>query len=96
MVAIERPEVSGPLNLVAPDVVTMSEFSETLGRVLHRPSFMKVPAFALRALLGDMASVVLTGQRAVPRKLLHSGFSFLHPALSGALTNLLQDPSSAH
>jgi NAD dependent epimerase/dehydratase family enzyme len=93
--AIEKPEISGPINLVAPDAVTMEEFSRTLGRVLRRPSFMKVPAFVLRALLGEMAIVVLTGQRAVPRKLLQAGFRFSHPLLPEALSNLLQPSTSS-
>ncbi len=94
--AIERTELSGPVNLVAPDVVTMSEFSRTLGRVLRRPSIMSVPGFALRILLGEMATIVLTGQRAVPRKLLQAGFRFLHPTLPEALSSLLQPATSTH
>jgi len=95
MYAIEKPEISGPINLVAPDLVTMAKFSRTLGRVLHRPSFVTVPAFVLRALLGEMSMVVLTGQPAVPRKLLQAGFRFSHPTLPEALSNLLHPPSSA-
>lgn len=96
MYTIEKTGISGPVNLVAPDAVTMGEFSRTLGRVLRRPSFMTVPAFALRALLGEMASVVLTGQRAVPQKLMQAGFEFMHPTLPGALFDLLQtSPSSS-
>jgi uncharacterized protein (TIGR01777 family) len=92
--AIENPGISGPINLVAPDVVTMAEFSRTLGRVLHRPSFMRVPALVLQMLLGEMAIVVLTGQRAIPRKLVQAGFQFSHPALPEALSSLLQPRSS--
>jgi NAD dependent epimerase/dehydratase family enzyme len=92
--AIDEARISGPVNLVAPDAVTMTEFTRTLGRVLHRPSFMRVPAFTLRVLFGEMASVVLTGQRAVPRKLLQSGFQFIYPTLPDALSNLLTHPSS--
>lgn len=88
--AIEKPALSGPINLAAPEAVTMAEFSRILGQVLRRPSVMKVPAFVLRALLGEMAIIVLTGQRAVPRKLLQAGFRFSYPSLPEALSNLLQ------
>jgi len=94
--AIENANISGPVNLAAPDAVTMAEFCRTLSRVLRRPSFMTIPAFVLRALLGEMAQVVLTGQRAVPGKLLQAGFRFQHPTLQEALSNLLRPPSSAH
>ena len=93
--AVETPEISGPVNLVAPDAVTMKEFSRALGRVLRRPALMTVPAFVLRILLGEMAIVVLTGQRAVPRKLLQAGFRFSHPSLPEALSNLLHPSISS-
>jgi len=94
--AIDEARISGPVNLVAPDAVTMAEFSKALGRVLHRPSLVTVPAFVLRALLGEMASVVLTGQRAIPQKLIQSGFRFLHPTLPEALSSLLTPPSPSN
>jgi uncharacterized protein (TIGR01777 family) len=60
---------TGPVNLTAPAPATNAEFSRALGRVLHRPAVLPVPALALRLLYGEMATVVLTGQRAVPARL---------------------------
>ncbi len=73
---IENDAASGPFNLVAPNPVTNREFSRALGRVLRRPSVMPAPAFALRLALGEMSTLVLDGQRALPRKLLDAGFQF--------------------
>jgi uncharacterized protein (TIGR01777 family) len=79
-------EVSGPVNLTAPNPVTNAEFTRALGQVLHRPTPLPVPGFALSLALGDFArSSILGGRRAIPRKLLDSGFTFAHPALDGAL-----------
>ena len=81
--------VSGPFNATAPAPVTSREFTRTLASVLRRPHLMKVPAFALRLALGEMADTVLTGQRAVPRRALAHGFHFRWPALEPALRDLL-------
>ena len=80
----------GPFNVVAPNPVRMNELARTLGRVLGRPSAMRVPALALRATLGkDRAEVVLSGQRVVPRRLEQAGFVFRHPTLEAALADVL-------
>jgi uncharacterized protein len=81
-------DVSGPLNLVAPGIVTMKDFAKALGRALHRPSWAPVPAAPLRILLGEIADVLLEGQRAVPQKLLQSGFRFRFPEVDAALRDL--------
>ncbi len=78
-------DISGAVNAVAPEPVTNGEFSRALGAVLHRPAFLRVPGFALRLALGGMASVLLTGQRVVSRKVMESGFVFKHPSLDAAL-----------
>jgi hypothetical protein len=88
--ALERSSLSGPVNLSAPESTTMREFSNALGRALHRPSALRIPAFLLRALLGEMADVVLSGQRIVPQKLMKEGFEFSFPTLPGALADLLR------
>jgi uncharacterized protein (TIGR01777 family) len=88
--ALEQTILSGPLNLVAPEPARMQEFSKALGKVLRRPSGFRVPAYVLRAILGEMADVVLSGQRAVPQKLTEAGFEFRFPMLEEALANLLQ------
>ena len=81
-------ELTGPVNLVAPGVVTMKDFAKALGRALHRPSWAPVPAAALKILLGEFASSILEGQRAVPKKLLDSGFRFRFPDVDSALRDL--------
>ncbi|MGD2144216.1 MAG: TIGR01777 family oxidoreductase, partial [Anaerolineae bacterium] len=79
----------GPFNLTAPDTVTNAEFSRVLGRVMQRPAFFRVPAFALRLALGEMSTVVLDGQQAASDKLRDLGFTFRFPTLEMALRDLL-------
>jgi uncharacterized protein (TIGR01777 family) len=86
---IESETAVGPFNLTAPDTVTNAEFSRALGRVLQRPAFFRVPAFALRLALGEMSTVVLDGQRAVPGRLGALRFTFRFPTLEMALRDLL-------
>ncbi len=87
--ALERADACGPLNLAAPEFVSNEEFSEALGRALHRPSALRTPAFALRALFGEGADPLLTGQRAVPARLTNLGFTFRFPTLDEALRDCL-------
>jgi len=86
---IEHPDASGPFNLSAPNPVTNAQFSRILGKVMGRPAFMRVPAFAMRLLFGEMATVLLDGQRAVPQRLLDLGFTFRFPEIENALRDLL-------
>jgi uncharacterized protein len=83
---IESAAASGPYNLAAPNPVTNAEFGSALGRALGRPSLVPKPAFAMRFLFGEMASVLLEGQRAVPTRLLDAGFRFRYPRLDEALS----------
>jgi uncharacterized protein (TIGR01777 family) len=83
--ALGNDQTSGPLNLTAPEPVTNKEFSKALGRVLHRPAFAPVPALAVKALYGEMAEIVTTGQRAVPARLTELGYVFRRPDLEAAL-----------
>lgn len=82
---LDDEQLSGPVNLTAPNPVTNAELSRTLGRVLHRPAFLPVPGFALKLLYGEMAQVVTTGSRVVPERLQTVGHSFHHPDLEPAL-----------
>jgi uncharacterized protein len=82
--------VSGPVNLVAPDPVTNSEFTKALAKALHRPGFAAVPAFALRLALDGFADEgLLVGQRVAPGVLTDAGFTFHHPRLPEALEAVL-------
>jgi len=88
--ALAADSLQGPVNAVAPQPVTNREFALALGRALRRPAMVPVPAFALRAMLGQLAhEVLLSSTRAVPRRLLDSGFSFHDPDLQTALRRLL-------
>jgi uncharacterized protein len=76
---------TGPVNVTAPEPVTNREFSKALGRVLRRPAVVPVPGLAVKVLYGEMAVVVTTGRRAVPRRLQELGYEFRRPDLEAAL-----------
>jgi uncharacterized protein (TIGR01777 family) len=79
-------DVAGPVNLTGPDPVTNADFTKELGRQLHRPTVLPVPAFALKLALGEFGrSSVAGGQRALPVRLQGSGYEFTHTDLTSAL-----------
>jgi uncharacterized protein len=88
--AMEHERIDGPVNLAAPQSIRMIEFCNALGSVLHRPSWLPVPEFALRLMLGEMAVPLLFhGQKIIPTKLLEAGFKFRYPNLENALQDIL-------
>ncbi len=87
--ALEADQLRGPVNLTGPTPVTNRELISALARQLHRPAVLPVPGVVLRAVLGEFADDALTGQRAVPAKLLGAGFEFRHLTLDGALRSVL-------
>ncbi len=83
---LHRSDVAGPVNLCAPNPVRQGDYASMLGAVLHRPAFVPVPEFAIRAMMGEMGrELLLGGQRARPDTLLARGFAFAHPSLDDAL-----------
>ena len=89
-VALQDESVRGPLNVVSPNPVTNEVFTKTLGHVLSRPTALAMPAFAAKLAFGEMADeMLLTSQRAVPKKLTQSGYEFQQPELEGALRKYL-------
>jgi uncharacterized protein (TIGR01777 family) len=84
-----RSELQGPVNLCAPNPVTNEQFGDALGKALHRPTILPTPAFAVRALFGEMADVILRGRRGLPAKLLDAGFGFSLPTIDVALAHAL-------
>ena len=87
--ALDDAAWTGAVNGTAPEPVTNRDFSRALGRALHRPAFAPVPGFAVRVLYGEMADIVVNGQRAVPKRTQALGFSFRHPQLDEALRDAL-------
>ncbi|MFB2936702.1 TIGR01777 family oxidoreductase [Aerosakkonemataceae cyanobacterium BLCC-F154] len=87
--ALRQPEMEGVYNATAPNPVRMADFCHALGDVLHRPSWLPVPAFALELLLGDAAMVVLEGQQVLPKRTLESGFAYKYADLKPALKSFL-------
>ncbi|MFL5782155.1 MAG: TIGR01777 family oxidoreductase [Thermoleophilaceae bacterium] len=83
--ALDTDAASGPINVAAPEPVSNAQLSKALGRVLERPAFMPVPGFAVKLLYGDMASIVTSGVRMVPRRLDELGYEFRRPDLEDAL-----------
>jgi uncharacterized protein (TIGR01777 family) len=87
---LEHDEISGPVNCTAPRPVRNEEMTKILGEVLGKPTFMPaVPGFVLGAVLGEFGSMILKGQKVLPKKLKDSGFPFRFPELKGALEDLL-------
>jgi uncharacterized protein (TIGR01777 family) len=87
--ALKTPTVSGPLNAVAPEPERMQAFCTTLGRVLHRPCWFPVPETVLSLALGELGTVMTTGQRVSPQKALEGGYVFQYPILEPALQAIL-------
>jgi hypothetical protein len=82
-------QVRGPLNAVAPNALTNSDFTRKLAHALRRPAVFPVPEFALRLLFGEMADVLLASQRVMPTAAEAAGFRFRFPQLASALAGLL-------
>ena len=89
--AIDTPSASGPINSTAPHPVTNAEFSKALARALRRPSWLPVPGFALKILVGEFADDgLIKGQRVVPARATALGFTFTHPDLDEALQQIFE------
>jgi uncharacterized protein (TIGR01777 family) len=86
---MKHPEISGPVNVCAPNPVRNRDLAKALGKVLHRPSFMPAPGFMVRWVLGEFGSVILEGQRVIPKRLLDSRFAFQYPEIEKALQGII-------
>ncbi|MGC8810669.1 MAG: TIGR01777 family oxidoreductase [bacterium] len=86
---IKHPELSGPFNFSSPNPVRNKELAKALGKVLNRPSFLPAPEFLVKLVLGEFGSVILKGQRVIPRRLLDNGFQFQYPNLEKALQDIV-------
>ncbi len=86
---LDHPEISGPVNFTSPNPVRNRELAEALGEVLGRPSFLAVPGFMLKLILGEFGSMLLEGQRVIPQKLLRNAFPFQYPDIRSALAQIV-------
>ncbi len=87
---MEHESLRGVFNLTAPQPVTMKKFSRTLGKILHRPAWTRIPAFVARLALGEMADeMLLSGQRVLPKRLLEADFEFRYPEVEKALSVMM-------
>ncbi len=87
--AISASTLEGPVNVTAPAPVRMSELGRTIASLLHRPHWLPVPSFAMKALLGQKSKLVLEGQHVLPEKLLDSGYTYRYPTIRQALADAL-------
>jgi uncharacterized protein (TIGR01777 family) len=90
LLALDNANASGPLNGTAPKPVTNREFAKALGRAVNRPAVVPSPGFALKLMLGEVADVVLNGQRVLPNKALALGYTFRFPEIDGALRDAVK------
>jgi uncharacterized protein (TIGR01777 family) len=86
---MKHPEISGPVNVCAPNPVRNRDLAKALGKALHRPSFMPAPGFMIKLVLGEFGSVILEGQRVIPKRFLDSGFTFQYPDIDKALRTIV-------
>jgi uncharacterized protein (TIGR01777 family) len=84
-----HPEISGPVNVCSPNPVRNKDLAKALGKTLHKPSFMPAPGFMVKLVLGEFGSVILEGQRVIPRRLLENGFVFQYPDIEKALQSII-------
>jgi uncharacterized protein (TIGR01777 family) len=86
---LKHPEISGPVDVCSPNPVRNKDLAKALGKALHRPSFIPAPGFMVKWVLGEFGSVILEGQRVIPRRLLENGFVFQYPDIEKALQGIV-------
>ena len=88
---LKHTEINGAINLCSPQPVRNADLGKAIGKILHRPSFMPAPGFMIKLILGEFGSVLLNGQRVIPRRLLDAGFQFKYPNIEEALKGVILD-----
>jgi len=86
---LKHPEISGPVNVCSPNPVRNKDLAKALGKALHKPSFIHAPGFMVKLVLGEFGSVILEGQRVIPKRLLERGFAFQYPEIDKALQGIV-------
>jgi uncharacterized protein (TIGR01777 family) len=95
LAAVDDERFDGPINLVAPEPARARDVARAVGKALHRPSWLPVPGFAVRAAVGELADYLLAGRKVVPRALERLGFAFAHPHLEEAVAAALTPARSS-
>ncbi len=85
---LKHPEISGPVNVCSPNPVRNKDLARALGKALRKPSFMPAPGFMIKLVLGEFGSVILKGQRVIPKRLLDKGFVFQYADIDQALQSI--------
>jgi len=85
---IENPDITGIVNAVSPGPVSNEHFTEVFGKILIQPAYFRIPVFGLKAVYGEAAQMLATGQTVIPQKLMNNGFEFKFPTIEKALINL--------
>jgi uncharacterized protein len=88
---LKHTEINGAVNLCSPRPLRNADLGKAIGKILHRPSFMPAPGFMIKLILGEFGSVLLKGQRVIPRRLLEAGFQFKYPNIEEALKGIILD-----
>jgi len=86
---LKNTEIKGAVNLCSPEPVRNVDLGRAIGKILHRPSFIPAPGFMIKLILGEFGSVLLRGQRVIPRRLLDAGFQFKYPNMEEALKTII-------
>ncbi len=86
---LKNTEIKGAVNLCSPEPVRNVDLGRAIGKILHRPSFIPAPGFMIKLILGEFGSVLLRGQRVIPRRLLDAGFQFKYPNVEEALKTII-------
>ncbi|MCX8023525.1 MAG: TIGR01777 family oxidoreductase [Syntrophorhabdaceae bacterium] len=87
---LKHPEITGPVNVCSPNPVRNRDLAKAIGRALNRPSFVPAPGFLVKLILGEFGSVILEGQKVIPKRLLEKGFTFKYPDINSALESILK------
>jgi uncharacterized protein (TIGR01777 family) len=91
LMALDNSEAKGPINGTAPNPVTNKAFGKALGAALHRPAFIPTPTLALRVFLGEVTSIISTGQRVLPKKAMALGYAYKYPTVEIALSSIMNE-----
>jgi uncharacterized protein (TIGR01777 family) len=88
---LDKNDIDGPVNICSPNPVSNKQLANALGKAMSRPSFLRIPAFAVRLIMGEFGTMLLKGQKVLPAKLLDKGFAFQYPDIVDALDEVVRE-----